>query len=326
MRELLKRQEQEALQHALNKGMAKRMEPPQYTGVAYIRKEHKYEIPVPEVFSLVTNVDEMLMFYKTIYAYAQEKKGIFLDMSKIRQISVDAILYTISVFDHLEKSLHFTKFGGNFPNDEYTHQVLLQSSFFNYVKANFKFDPDDSDILSVKSGQLVRGKVAQQVINFGKAQLGRVGDASTRSMYATLIECMVNTGHHAYEKRLPNWKWWLMALPDRDKRKVHFAFLDNGRGIPVTVRKNFRERVLQLFGNTAMDSRLIQSTLEGEYRTRIKNKWRGKGLPKIYSYSKNKLIENLRIISNHGYVECDNDQSMELRDKFHGTLLYWEFV
>jgi hypothetical protein len=105
MRELLKKQEQEALQHALNKAKAKTKEPPPYTGVTYIRKEHKFKIPVPEVFSLVKNVDEMLMFYKTIYAYAREKKGIFLEMSNIKQISVDAILYTISVFDHLVSRL-----------------------------------------------------------------------------------------------------------------------------------------------------------------------------------------------------------------------------
>jgi hypothetical protein len=222
--------------------------------------------------------------------------------------------------------LHFTKFGGNFPDDEYTRQVLLQSSFFNYVKANFKFDPDDSDILSVKSGQLVRGRVAKEVIDFSKAQLGKTSDASTRSMYATLIECMVNTGHHAYEKRFVNWKWWLMALPTTDKKRVHFAFLDNGRGIPTTVRKNFAERVSYLFGDRTMDSELIFSALEGKYRSRMKNRWRGKGLPKIFSYSSKDIIENLQIVSNHGYVDCQRNQLKELSDKFHGTLLYWEFV
>jgi hypothetical protein len=137
---------------------------------------------------------------------------------------------------------------------------------------------------------------------------------------------MVNTGHHAYEKRFVNWKWWLMALPTTDKKRVHFAFLDNGRGIPTTVRKNFAERVSYLFGDRTMDSELIFSALEGKYRSRMKNRWRGKGLPKIFSYSSKDIIENLQIVSNHGYVDCQRNQLKELSDKFHGTLLYWEFV
>lgn len=325
-RELAKLQEKEAQQHAENLARERARPKKSYAPLTASKKGHRRVIPVPEVFSLLKNVDEMLVFYQQVYSCASARKGVFLEMSSIKEITVDAILYTISFFDHLKNSLRFTNFGGNFPRNASISQILLQSSFFNYMSTNTWYNPDTSNILSVKSGQLVRGTVAKQVIDFSKAQLGRIGDVSTRSMYATLIECMVNTSHHAYAKRASQWKWWLMALPAQDGKKVHFAFLDNGRGIPATVRVNFKERLSQIIANTSMDSELIHSALKGEYRTRMKNRWRGKGLPKIYSYSQRNLIENLQIISNHGYVDCKAKQNTELQDKFHGTLIYWEFV
>lgn len=328
-RELQKRQERLARDHALNVSREKRrivQEPPHYD-VSYRTKDHKIEIPVPEVFSILDNLDEMLLFYRAIYAYALQNKKIYIQMSRIKQISVDAILYTISVFEHLEKQMHFKSLSGNFPTDEYTRKVLIQSSFFNYVNANVHYvNPDNSEILSVKSDNLVRGKVAKQVIDFAKAQLGKDGDTGTKSMYATLIECMVNTGHHAYESEHSSRKWWLMALPTKDRKKIHFAILDNGKGIPTTVQKYFGEKVLSLLGNKPQDSDLILSALKGDYRTRMKDKWRGKGLPKIYSYSNRNLIENLRIVSNHGYVDCSSGLLKESHERFHGTLLSWQFV
>jgi hypothetical protein len=196
----------------------------------------------------------------------------------------------------------------------------------SYVHANFSFNPDNSKILSVKSGQFAKGSIAKQVIDFSKGILNQSKTSQSRSIYGTIIECMVNTKHHAYHDLNHNWKWWLMALPNEKNDRIQFAFLDNGAGIPTTVKKKFSERVNRLFGNNSSDCKLIHSALQGEYRTRMKDKWRGKGLPKIYDHYNNKYIENLHIISNHGYVDCKNDVIKELNEKFHGTLLSWDFV
>lgn len=54
--------------------------------------------------------------------------------------------------------------------------------------------------------------------------------------------------------------------------------------------------------------------------------YRGKGLPKIYEYSKNRNIENLVVISRNGYVDVANGIVKDLNEKFYGTLLSWDFV
>jgi hypothetical protein len=48
-------------------------------------------------------------------------------------------------------------------------------------------------------------------------------------------------------------------------------------------------------------------------------------LPNIFkSYNDDKLIDNLRIISNVGYI--DRGKEEVLKDKFHGTLYTWDFI
>ncbi|MGD1046398.1 MAG: hypothetical protein ABR936_13895 [Bacteroidota bacterium] len=291
------------------------------------QKQHnKIEINVPSSFSIVTNPEEMLEFYNAIYYYASKDQAIYLEMSDIMHISADAILYTISLFDHLEHKFRFGKLSGSFPKNERIKNVLLESSFFNYIHANFPYNPDNSKILSVKSGRNAEGKIAKQVMDFSTGILKQNKTSQSKSIYGTIIECMVNTKHHAYHDLDHKWKWWLMALPNEDNNKIQFAFLDNGAGIPTTVKKNFTEKVNRLFGSNSPDCNLIHSALLGHYRTRMKDKWRGKGLPKIYSYFNSNYIENLHIVSNHGYVDCKKDLVKEMNDKFHGTLLSWDFV
>jgi hypothetical protein len=295
--------------------------------VTHQKHHNRFEVTVPTKFSIINNPNEMLEFYDTIYSYAKKNQAVYLEMSGIEYISADAILYTISIFDYLEHALRYQKLSGNFPKNERTKDLLLQSSFFNYVHANFWFNPDNSKILSVKSGNLAQGIIAKQVIDFSKSILNKRSSIQSKSIYGTIIECMVNTRHHAYRHMVDHqWKWWLMAMPNEKGDSIQFAFLDNGAGIPTTVRKNFAEKVTAMFGQNSKDSNLIQSALQGQYRTRMKDKWRGKGLPKIFEYFNDNYIDNLHIISNKGHVDCKNEVLDELNKKFHGTLLSWDFV
>jgi len=56
------------------------------------------------------------------------------------------------------------------------------------------------------------------------------------------------------------------------------------------------------------DNVLIRSALKGEFRTRTKEVFRGRGLPLIKQVSDNNIIDELKIVSNYGYVDCKNSQ------------------
>jgi hypothetical protein len=196
----------------------------------------------------------------------------------------------------------------------------------NYVASRVELKYDNNNVLSIKSDKIVDGAIAHSVINFSTEKLNRKNNGGSRSIYGTLIETMANTRNHAYGVNRNDKKWWLISCYDEENKRVNFTFMDNGIGIPFTLRKNFKEKFIDPFINKQNDGKLILSALKGEFRTRTKKHYRGTGLPKILNYSKEKQIENLIIISNKGYVECNSEQSIELSRKFYGTLLSWDFV
>jgi hypothetical protein len=138
-----------------------------------------------------------------------------------------------------------------------------------------------------------------------------------------IIELMTNTKQHAYndtKRKFTTTDWYVFARHDIESNSVRFIFLDTGEGIPSTVKKTFRE-TLPIIGKS--ETSYIQSALEGELlRTRTGKTYRGKGLPKIYSFYKEGIIKDLTIISNYGYF--GSKRSNDINQKLNGTLFYWE--
>jgi len=295
------------------------------------RKKDRVKIKAPSSFSIIYNTEEMLQFFAETKEHVSKKRQINFDMSGIKQMTADGILYMLSLFDYWDKCYGFVNVSGNFPVDESCKRLLIDSGFFKHVKSLIPFNQSNPDIFSIKSDALADGSIAQKVIDFTYKHLESEKNKESKSIYAMLIECMCNTKQHAYLKENPLPRWWLIALYDKNFHKVSFAFVDNGSGIPGTVRRKFGERIKQLIDNMlgtgrVEDSTLIQSALNGEFRTRTQKGYRGNGLPKILSYSKNGVIDNLIIISNKGYVNCSTSEYKEMAEKFNGTLLSWDFV
>lgn len=79
-----------------------------------------------------------------------------------------------------------------------------------------------------------------------------------------------------------------MTAKLRQKRngndRIRFIFVDTGFGIANTVKKNFKEKVQQLFGKmlglgiAINDAQLIQSAFNGDFRTSTNQDNRGNGL------------------------------------------------
>lgn len=299
----------------------------------HIKKgKNRVKITAPPIFSIVNNTEEMLRFFIETKKYVSQKMLINFDMSGIKQMTADGILYMLSLFDYWEKCYGVLNVSGNIPCDETCKMLLIDSGFFNYVRSTIKHNQSNTHILSIESDSLADGLIAQKVIDFTYNHLGKEKTNESKSIYAMLIECMGNTKQHAYREGDPLPRWWLIALYDKNINKVSFAFVDNGSGIPGTVKKKFGEVIKQImdniFGTTKKveDNILLTSALNGEFRTKTQKGYRGNGLPKILSYSKKKIIDNLIIISNNGYVNCSTSDSKELIGKFNGTLLSWDFV
>lgn len=282
-------------------------------------------ITAPKVFSLKDNVEEMLTFFSEIEDLVKNKFEIYFDMSLIEYISIDAVLYVLSMFDFFKKKLRYYSVKGNEPIDLKSRKILKESGFYNFVNAAFPTLPD-SNTLSIKSGEKVEELIAKEVTDFTKNHFKNTGNhQSFDSIYITLVESMENTNSHAYAEGefLP--RWWLSAYYDEAEDKVNFTFLDNGKGIPATVESKFLEKVSIVSGG--QDAKLIMSALEGlKMRSRTGKSYRGKGLPRIYKYLVESQIESLVIISNQGYLVADQKKMVTLKNSFRGTLLSWSYT
>lgn len=325
-RVIRKRHKAEKKRQKYNKWLRKRSK----TGIDVYKHErqtpskHYINHLAPENFSLRSNVDIVVAFFAKLIKALEEGDSIKIDLSHVKNISSDVILYLLSILDMFKQKKGVWRVKGNAPRDPKCRELFIESGFYNYVNSKMPPSFDNRNFLSVKGGtfgMLVDGKFAEKVIDFSVQCLNTTKSLITKKIYAILIACMANTREHAYTVDDYNRRWWATALYDENNKKVNFTFLDNGMGIPETVKKNVWEKFLR-----ESDNKLITSALRGELRTRTGDPWRGKGLPSINEYYQKGIIKNLVIISNRGYVNHENQEERDLNDIFHGTLLSWDFI
>lgn len=308
-------------------------------GSRYLLKKRKTKdkrtITAPSMFCLVENYEQVVEFLDKIDNMIQDCNICYLDLSSLIRITPDALLYLISWFDIKKDLLRQSKVYSIDPEESVCREMLYAAGFYSRISIEKISQKFDIAILSLQTGELVEPVIANKVVEFAKKHLCS-GDIckNSKAMYSILIECMANTKNHAYRLTRKDVKnWWLMANREEKSytERVHFAFLDRGDGIPVTIRKNILERGKQKM-KLMSDSDLLLSTLKGEFRTRTKKGFRGKGLPKIHEHSNAKEIKNLLIISQNGYYHFKNDFNhnevivKDIPNKFHGTLISWDFA
>jgi len=281
-------------------------------------KKKKIHIQAPSNFSIIDNIDEMLLLFNKIEKLTMQTEKIFLDLSIVERITPESILYILSEFDYLKTTLNYLDISGNVPVNEECKSLFIQSGYFDYVNSANYTKNSNNNILSIKSNNLVIGEIAQEVVEFSLNHIKP--KSSPNNIYKTIIECMANTNNHAYSNNnIPYSKWWLMATYNEKENKVHFSFVDNGKSIPKTIKKKISDL-------SKDDGNILLSACDGKFQSSSKLKWRGTGLPKIKVYADNSFIENLIIVSNKGYANISKKKSIVLNNKFNGTLLSWDFI
>lgn len=319
--ELKKKRKHEPTKNKISRG--------NYSDIAhvYIEKDkNSAHIEVPCNFSIKNNIDEMLNFFEEVHYHVKNHKKIFYHMENVESITTDSILYMLSLFDRYELLLKYKYQGsaGNLPKDKKCRQIISESGFFDHVISRHFVRPNEK-ILTIRTDHLVQGPTASDVMQFATNKLNRPQDITARRIYSTIIETMANTKQHAYGKSHEQGKWWLMACHDEQNNHVNFTFLDNGQGIPKTIKKKFIEKLKGKIG-LDNDGELINSAMNGDFRSSTGLEFRGKGLPTIKKHSDDGVIDNLMVISNRGCVNCKSNTVKKLGNNFYGTLLDWDFI
>lgn len=269
---------------------------------------------VPSCFDFISNAENLLVFFNDLRKNL-EKNPVRLDMSKVTEINSSALLYLISLVQDMKMKKKTFVIHGNLPNDKKCCEVMEQSGFFKYAKRtdHARMEDKGNTLQISSSGKMDPHKVSQccEFVR-NKLEVDRLG---TKWLYSVICEIILNATHHALSHWKEEFDSWYMFAKYQDNY-VELVILDTGLGIPNTVKKNFLEKI-RLWPDSD-DASLIQSALNGDFRTQTKQGYRGKGLPEIFNYYANGVIKNIVIISKHGYI--NGREKKNLTGKFNGTL------
>ncbi len=286
-------------------------------------REEKFQ--VPENFSIINNPNETVAFFNKIYGKIDENPQnvkFYLDMSYVKQITVDALIYLIALIKNIRQmSTKILSVGGNMPKNYQCRVLVSESGFLDHVQTTNISTKYNNNKIRIRSGGKFEPRIIKEVIDFIREDEKALA-INTKSLYTLIGEIMNNSIHHAYDGGEEYEQKWLIFVEKTDFI-YKFTLLDTGLGIPVTVNKKF------IFDNFSSDCNLLKSALEGtKLRTQTKQLYRGKGLPEIRQQVLDGLINTMSIISckascklleRDKFIE-DNDLNSSLR----GTLYYWE--
>lgn len=284
----------------------------------------------PLVFSFVHNASETASFFKELLSFITNKKNfgksIYVDISRITTLTIDALMYLLAVVNNLNNRFCGKySFSGNSPVEANVRKLFNESGFFKYVKRKGNVPiKQNKDSVQIVTGTDSDTDVARGMSEF----IGRIGHIDRQKcqfLYIMMIELMSNTHKHAYDEdeNILEPHWYCFAEYDNIDT-VSFTFMDTGEGIPSTVQKKFSEKIdiLKIKG----EDKYVISALDGEFRTSTKQSYRGKGLPKIRSFCAEGKIHNLKIITNRANVSVNEHtySSNMIYPALQGTLYYWE--
>ena len=282
-------------------------------------------VTAPQNFSIINNADELSKFFEEITYYLKNHKKnkvvVNFNLGPIEQVTIDAIMYLLAIIKNLQlNDLTRHKFEGNLPKNEPALSKFKESGFLNFVNSNVKKVTANENKIAIRTGQSNDGNILKEICDF-VIERAKCTKAETKFLYPLMAEMMYNTHEHAYGNKSITMKNWYIFVECEDNL-IKTTFLDTGLGIPSTIKKRLGESLFK-----EREDKLLESALNGEFRSKTKLTYRNTGLPTIKDHAMKREILNLHIVSNKAYCYINEDNSVvrqEIESKVAGTIFYWE--
>jgi len=289
---------------------------------------------VPSIFSIIDNPEETINFFNKIITQVENirinenksfSRNFLINMENTTHITCDALMYLLTIIRNTRGvKLLPINWRGNFPKDKEMNQFLKNSGFLKYMET-----AKENLIRTSRNIQIETGKgyvytdgidIRKKVIDFTCKKVNK-SNIEINFLFTMLTEMITNISDHAYDKEnLFEHSWYIFVENDADK--IKYTFMDNGLGIPTTIKKKRFEEFLESF-NLDKEYKYIEAGVSGiEKRSKTGQIERGNGLPSIYEQFTSNKISNLVIISNRAYYL--KDYSRDLENDLKGTIFCWE--
>lgn len=289
----------------------------------------KIKIKIPAKFSILYNSNETIKPMSELFNKIEEiinekenKKYFFhMDFSDVEYITIDAIMYLISLLQNTRKKAKGKIYlGGNFPKNKECKEILKQSGFIKFIQDSYitTVIPDEEEMRIVCAKDTDTSVIANIMRFIGKKL--KLERKDTLYIKDLLDEIIDNSVDHAYNEKMILDKNWYIFIQDLDN-KICITLLDNGLGICNTMYKNALEKANTFF-KKSKDYRYIESALNGEYRTETGLGNRGHGLPEIKRILDEENILNFTIVSYKAYYSVN--KKFDMTNELKGTMYYFE--
>lgn len=285
------------------------------------QKRTKKTIPAPSKFSFLFNTNKSLEFFYTMQdSIRRGFTSIILDLRHVTEMSGDVLVYIISLDNIFKKSGKKISIKIKVPKNHDLKYLLMTCGLTKYFEANIKEHIDEANIFKIcdKNSNENDGIICANAVDFCQKYYRVRQDFFY--FYNSLAELMTNTDQHAYPKNASISNWYLYA--HKVESGVAFYFFDNGKGILKTAKKKLLEKLQKItFGLDPKN--LLESTLNGEFRSQTGKKYRNKGLPEIHKFLTGKNITNAIILTNNIFADLTLGKSKKLEYNFEGSFFIW---
>lgn len=303
-------------------------------------KRFHRRIVCPEDMSLRSNFTGVVKLLQDMRKFSarQRNERVFLDFKPIRRVDLSGALVVAAELDRWNRLKHGKLHSVDVnKRDPGIRRLLREIGFFDLLDvssgATEKPAPSDERYVKFMSGTEVDGK------GFSLLQEAKldpfIGVPNSKQLFAAVTEAMTNVSHHAYdlkERRLTLKRWWLSASFNVATREIVILIYDQGRGIPKTVRRYWRDYLRKIApGSMSDDAKLIREA-HGLRRSASRQEHRGLGLERDVR----KYIEELNcrgiycINSLKGQYTVETgagrDKTVNFERSLNGTLIEWRVM
>ena len=211
-------------------------------------------VTCPNDFSLESNFLGVVNLLQQIRTQSKRRRNesVYINFREIQQLSPTAALVLVAELDRwnhfpLQKKLRTTDV------EQWNIEVrrqLADMGFFDLLDAINPTTGENTRDAETRYVKFRTGTKAdgEAIHSLREQDLEPVAGKIPRKqhLYAAVTEAMTNVVHHAYEDGNIRPNWWLSASHNATNGQVTIIIYDQGMGIPNTLRRKFRELILQL--------------------------------------------------------------------------------
>jgi hypothetical protein len=311
-------------------------------------KDGRVVLALPAVMNLSSHYNETMRYINAIRALSHNPRSrryyrlASVRFDELREISSSAALILTSELSRWDDSIRNNLTPQTQNWDPIIFEKFNSLGFFNLFRKAQVSPPKEKRESNVHFVQYLKGNHEDKDYRALHVQLKEIIGERIKKwplLHGGLDEAITNVCHHAYPTTLnvrdKDRNWYLTGAFNEETRELKIVFCDQGIGVPASLpTSKIWEKVLQSVSSLPSANRrkhatLLKAAMEVS-RTSTDKSDRGKGLPDMKEFIRQRGSGYLALLSGHGLYKLAVDGSQEKHKSdtldlpIEGTMIIWK--